>query len=155
MTFYRPTTWEDVYFVVDNMREEDQDECRANGYTPLDALSLSYENSIVSYTLHTPDGVPAAIMGVSKSGIGPQFGVIWMLGTNDIQHHKVYALRRCKPFLSDLYEEMGMECFYNYTYSENKLHHSWLKWLGFTFLRSVALPPDGHDFYEFVRLKEL
>jgi hypothetical protein len=153
MTFYRPSTWDDVYFIVDNMREGDQDECMAGGLTPIDALSLSYEKSIVSYTLHTPDGVPAAMTGVTASPMGRHFGCIWMLGTDDISKHKIYALRRCKPFLSNLYDELEMECFYNYTYSQNMLHHNWLKWLGFTFLRTVALPPQGQDFFEFVRLK--
>ena len=153
MELYRPTTWDDVYHVVDNMREEDVDECRAGGLTAYSALSLSYESALVSYTLLTPEHVPAAILGVQDSVLGPQFGSIWMLGTEDIAKHKVTFLKRCKPFLTELYDKTGKECFYNYTYSENKLHHAWLKWLGFKFIREVELPPYGFSFIEFVRLK--
>ena len=153
MKFYRPTTWDDVQFIAKHMREGDKEECRAGGFSPLEALSQSFELSIVSYTLNTPDGVPAAITGVSPSSIGANIGVIWMLGTDDISKHKIYALRRCKPFIANLYDELGMDCFYNCTYIKNKLHHSWLRWLGFTFLRTVTLPPDGQEFLEFVRLK--
>jgi hypothetical protein len=153
MSLHRLATWDDVYFVEDNMREEDKDECRAGGYTPFDAISLSYENSIVSYTLLTPEGVPAAILGVSPSPLSPKFGLIWMLGTDDIRKHKFTFLRNCKPFLDTLYDELGMECLYNYTYAANSLHHSWIRWLGFTFLRQLDLPPTGQPFIEFVRLK--
>jgi hypothetical protein len=136
------------------MREEDADECRAGGYMPYDALSLSYENAIVAYTLLTPDNTPAAILGVEESSMGTQFGCIWMLGTEDIAKHKITFLRRCRPFIRDLFIETGKECFYNYTYAENHLHHAWLKWLGFKFLREVHLPPYGHSFIEFVRLRD-
>lgn len=153
MTFYRPTTWDDVCFIADNMREGDQDECMALGYQPFDALSRSFEDSIVTYTLHTPDGVPASLAGVAPSPLGPKFGAIWMLGTDDISKHKIYALRRCKPFIANLYDELGMECFHNYTFAANTLHHNWLKWLGFIFLRKVTLPPYDQEFFEFVRLK--
>lgn len=154
MQLHRPANWDDLYYVVDHMREGDQDECRAGGYTPLDALSLSYDNAIVAYTLLTPDNIPAAILGVGESALGPQFGSIWMLGTEDIARHKITFLRRCKPFINDLFNETGKECFYNYTYSENRLHHAWLKWLGFKFIREVPLPPYGHSFIEFVRLRD-
>lgn len=154
MSLHRPATWDDVYFVADFMREEDQDECRASGHVPVEALSLSHEKAIVSYTLLTPhEGHPAAIIGVGESSLGPQFGSIWMLGTDAIRKHKFTFLRNCKPFLQELYAETGMECFYNYTYADNQLHHAWLRWLGFKFIREVALPPYGHSFIEFVRLK--
>lgn len=153
MQLYRPANWDDLYYVVDHMREGDQDECRAGGYTPYDALSLSYENAIVAYTLLTPDHTPAAILGVGDSAYGPSFGSVWMLGTDDIKKHRVNFLRACRASLDKLYDEAGKDCLYNYTYSENKLHHAWLKWLGFKFLREVNIPPYGHSFIEFVRLK--
>lgn len=153
MQLSRPATWDDVDYVIRNMREEDQAECVAGGYTPSKALSLSHEESIVSYTLLTPDGDPAAILGVSKGSLGPKFGLIWMLGTDDIRKHKFTFLRNCKPFLETLYDDLGFECFYNYTYAENTLHHAWLKWLGFKFIRQIELPPLGQPFIEFVRLR--
>jgi hypothetical protein len=154
MDLYRPSIWDDVYFVADYMREEDQDECRAGGYTPFDALSLSFEQAIIAYTLVTPDTeTPAAIVGVGDSSLGPEFGSVWMLGTDDIKKYKTTFLRRCKPFVNDLFDMSGKNCLFNYTYSENHLHHAWLRWLGFKFLREVELPPYGFSFIEFVRLK--
>ena len=136
------------------MREEDQDECRAGGLTPFDALSLSFEESEKAYTLFEPDSlIPAAIVGVCPGKLGPGFGSVWMLGTDGIRKHRYAFLRRCKPFVEGLFNETGYEALYNYTYLENKLHHSWLKWLGFKFLREVELPPYQLPFYEFVRIR--
>jgi hypothetical protein len=153
MQTYRPTNWDDVYFVVDNMRDEDIEECMACGRTALDALSRSFEVSEVTYTLMSPDGHPAAILGVTDGPLGEHFGIVWMLGTNDIKKHKMHFLRACKAGLDSLFAECGKEALYNYTYANNSLHHVWLRWLGFTFLRQVELPPYGHSFYEFVRLR--
>lgn len=154
MSFYRPTTWDDVDFVSKYMREEDKEECIAGGLLPHHALSLSYEGAIVAYTLLTPNThIPGAVLGVGMSNLNPCMGVIWMLGTDAIKTHRFTFLRNCKPVLNELYEITGKDCFYNYTYSKNTLHHAWLKWLGFKFLREVSLPPDGNTFLEFVRLK--
>lgn len=155
MQTYRPATWDDVYFVSDNMREEDQDECRAGGLTSYDALSLSFDKCTQAYTLLTPvNSTPAAILGVSESPLSKRLGIIWMLGTDDIARHKIHFLRNCKKGLNDLFTEANKEGFYNYTYTENTLHHNWLQWLGFKFLRSLKLPPHDQLFLEFVKLKD-
>jgi hypothetical protein len=52
-----------------------------------------------------------------------------------------------------LFDVTGDDAFYNYTYSRNTVHHKWLKWSGFTFLRKVTLPPLNKEFYEFVILR--
>jgi hypothetical protein len=154
MTLHRRTTWDDVYYVSDNMREGDVEDCWAGGLSAYDALARSFENSTVAYTLFEPDSlVPAAVLGVSESPFDPSFGTIWMLGTDGIRKHRYRFLRNCKPFLKDLYEETGKQALYNYTYAGNTLHHAWLRWLGFTILREVELPPYGYPFYEFVGLK--
>jgi len=151
---YRPSTQDDIAYVSQNMRKEDQDECWASGLSPDLALSTSNEGSEVSYALIAPDTRnPAAILGIAPSPFGPRFGVIWMLGTDDIRRHKFTFLRNCRPVLSALYEETNRECFYNYTYSRNTLHHAWLKWMGFVFLREAPMPATNEPFYEFVRLK--
>lgn len=152
MSFARPSTWDDVCYVSDFMRPEDIEECEAGGLTHFDALGRSFDRAIVAYTLVTPHGDPAAILGVSKSPY-QGMGVVWMLGTDAIKRHKIQFLRNSRPFLERLYEETGHEAYYNYTYAKNDLHHSWLRWLGFTFIREVSLPPYDQPFYEFVRLK--
>jgi hypothetical protein len=51
-----------------------------------------------------------------------------------------------------MFKECGAEYVYNYTYAKNTVHHRWLKWLGFTFLRKVNLGPEGKPFIEFAKI---
>jgi len=151
---YRQALRSDVGYVADNMRKEDQEECLAGGLNPYDALSTSFTNCPFCYTLVNPVNFkPSGILGVSDSPLGPAFGIIWMLGTDDIAKHKFAFLRKCTQGVNDLFTVSQKECLYNYSYSQNDLHHAWLKWLGFKFLREVRMPPHGNSFLEFVRLK--
>lgn len=143
-----PSTMMDVEHVALNMRQEDIDECAAGGLTPFGALRLGYENGIC-YTMLEPseDMLPVGMLGVTKINDSDTSGLIWMLGTRHIEVYPMTFLRRCKPALQMLYEESDTELLWNHTYKHNHLHHKWLKWLGFSFLREVG------DWYEFARLK--
>lgn len=148
----RPTTQDDIEFIAENIRKEDAEECEAAGFSPAAGLALSKGTSIVCKTLLTPDTLqPGAVMGVCP-GFSPSWGAIWLLGTDDIKRYRVPFLRRSRQVLADLYDETRMEAFYNYSYVGNSVHHAWLRWLGFTFLRKVPLH-NGHEFYEFVKIK--
>lgn len=155
MQLHRNATLDDIAFVANYMRVEDVEECKAGGLTPFDALALSYKERLLAYTLLTPDThSPAAILGVNESPISENLGIIWMLGTDAIRKHRFTFLRGCEQYVNLLFDVTGRDCFYNYTYHANALHHQWLKWLGFTFIRKVELPPYNETFYEFVKLKE-
>ncbi|WP_316172971.1 hypothetical protein [Bradyrhizobium sp. SZCCHNRI2049] len=150
----RPPTLDDVEFIANHMRKADVEECAASGFTPLGALLQSIDLSIVCKCAIAPDtGQPGFVMGVCPSTLGPSWGAIWLLGTDDIKRHRVLFLRHSREVLASLYEETGKEVFYNYTFIENSVHHEWLRWLGFKFLRKVSLPPHGQQFIEFVKLK--
>lgn len=153
MKLTRPATLDDVQFVTNQMRVEDIEEVKALGLSPLDALTLGYETSLVTYTLLTPDtNEPGALLGVAPS-TNPMLGAIWLLGTDSIVKHRFTFLRNSRPTLAALFEETQKEAFYNITFCENTVHHLWLRWLGFTFLRKVNAPPLGQPFYEFMKLK--
>jgi hypothetical protein len=144
---------DDIDHVVAHMRKEDVEECAAGGHTPFGALAMSISASIVCKAILAPDtGKPGAIMGVCPGNV-PSWGAIWLLGTDDIKRHRVIFLRRSKETLADLYTESGKEVFYNYSYVQNHVHHAWLRWLGFTFIRKVPFPPHGQLFWEFVKIK--
>lgn len=149
----RPPTMDDIEHIATNMRKADAEECEAGGFTPFGALAHSIGSSIVCKVVLAPDTLQAgAIMGVCP-GFSPSWGAIWLLGTDDIQRHRVPFLRRSKQVLADLYTETEKEVFYNYSYVENHVHHAWLRWLGFKFIRKTPFPPHGHLFWEFVKLK--
>lgn len=152
MKYLSQPTDEAVEYVAKNMRPEDVEECLAFGHDPLNALGFSRAASTVCYTLVGRDNTPVAIVGVGE-GIYKNWGSIWLLGTDGIKTNKMTFLRNSKEALQRLYDESGFDVFYNYTYAKNDLHHYWLRWLGFSFLRKVTLPPHNHEFYEFARLK--
>ncbi|CAB4124776.1 hypothetical protein UFOVP63_29 [uncultured Caudovirales phage] len=134
------------------MRDEDVEEAWAIGLTPLDALTQSIHGSTLVYTMIGHEGVPISIVGVSPSPY-PNWGLIWMLGTPGIVSNKITFLRHSRAALVKMFEETGSEVLYNYTYAKNKVHHDWLRWLGFTFIRKVSLLPHGEEFYEFAKIR--
>lgn len=151
--YARPATMDDVRHVAENMREEDIEEVGAFMLSPLTALTIGFNNSDLCYTLLSPEGEPAAIMGISPQPYFKGFGSIWLLGTPLIEKYPMTFLRNTKPVLQGMFEDTGYDAFYNYTYAKNLLHHKWLKWTGFTFLRKVNLPPLNEEFFEFIILR--
>lgn len=151
--YVRSATAEDVEFVAAHMRRQDADEAGALGFSPLHALRMSRDNSIVSYTLTEPDGTPGAVLGVTPGSFGPQWGAVWLLGTPSIEKFPMTFLRHSKGVLDALFERTGKEGLYNFTHEANEVHHKWLRWLGFRFLRKVSLPPFDETFIEFAKLR--
>lgn len=150
--YVRPSVAADVAFIADRMRVEDIEEVEACGHTPHDALSLGLELSHPCLTLMDFKGDPIAMVGVSPSEF-ENSGLIWMLGTPGIEECRITFLKYSRSALNLVYEESGCDLLYNYSYAENTVHHEWLRWLGFSFLRKVELPPTGEQFYEFARLR--
>lgn len=143
----------DMRHIIDNMRKEDIDELIASGTTPQDAIYDGYYKSHPCLTVIDPkSGEPGVMMGVVRRGFG--LDLIWLLGTDSIEHNAVGFAKQSRPILKYLYYTTGSLGFYNYTHHANTLHHKWLKWLGFKFIRKVQLGPNGEDFYEFVRLRD-
>lgn len=150
MQYWRETTHDDVEFIAANIRIEDCREVEALGHTPYGALVFGWIESKVCYTLVDPEGVPVAILGVVETEYN-KVGSIWLLGTTGIEKFGYRFLRYSKQVLQDLYAKTGHELFFNMTHKDNVVHHKWLKWLGFKFLRRVNIGNSG--FIEFARLK--
>lgn len=142
----------DIEHVAHHMRANDAKECEALGFTPLQALSDSVKYSLRSYTLLDHQEAPVAMLGVGR-GIIPEWGMIWLLGTKGIEENPMTFLRHSPPVLQRLFKETGKDVLYNYTHVNNELHHKWLKWLGFKFIRRTEYGPYNELFYEFTRMR--
>ena len=149
--YIRPSIESDVAFIADHMRVEDVEEVVAAGSDPFNSLSFGLAQSKPCLTLLNGEGTPIAMCGVAP-GAYPNSGAIWLLGTQGIEEVPITFLRYSKQALDLMFKECGAEYVYNYTYAKNIVHHKWLKWLGFTFLRQVNLGPEGKPFIEFVKL---
>lgn len=151
MQYVRPVLCGDISYIAENMRPEDVKEVHALGHGSYSALRIGYKQSVICSTLVDPDAVPVAMLGVVPCIHYDNFGSIWLLGTPGIEKFGYRFLRYSKQVLDDYYELTGYDAFYNYTHEDNQVHHKWLKWLGFSFLRRVNNGQSG--FLEFVRLK--
>lgn len=152
MELVRPSTMEDVEYLSKNLRVEDVEEVEAIGQTPFDALALGYRHSTICLTLVDPKtGLPAGMVGVAPSPQISDMGIIWLLGTPAIEQNTTAFLRGSKKVMQDIFKQVPYKAYYNYTHANNLVHHRWLKWLGFVFLRKVMF--GNHPFYEVIKLK--
>lgn len=150
--YIRSATADDVEFLSTRLRAEDVEEAQAGGLTPFYALAHGLEHSQICWTLVTDDGTPFAMLGVGPSH-NPDLGAIWLLGTRDLETVSYKFIKYSRPALSALFDATGYAGLFNYTYAGNTLHHKWLKWLGFVFLRETQLPPFQKPFFEFIKLR--
>lgn len=131
-SYVRLSTMDDLKYVAEHMRDEDVEEVRVGGHEPFPALVMGMlAHKSKTYTLVTPEGNPCAILGIHPMQEHPTYGVIWLLGTSDIEKFSYRFLRYSKVVLDDMmkdYDVVG-----NHAYYKNTVHHKWLRWLGFTF----------------------
>lgn len=152
MKYLRDPSWDDVLYLSQNLRDRDVEELDATGSDPFKALSTGFQLSKPCYTLLSKDGEAVGMLGVGE-GAYPGMGAIWMLGSKGIEEFPMTLLKNSRKALDQLWEETDYAGFYNYVYSKNQLHIDWLKWLGFSFLRTVQAGPYNRDFIEFVKLR--
>jgi hypothetical protein len=140
------------------LREADRQEIYAHsGRTPEEALRVSARMSDVSACFYA-DGEPLLIFGVvqasrGKPGLKPQ-GVPWMMGTDLISSPKVRRqfARESRKKVDELLR-VRYSSLTNITDARNKVHHRWLSWCGFKYLRTVPVGAFATPFYEFIRIE--
>ena len=152
MTGYvRNSRKEDLDHLAENLRDADVQELHAqNGLTPKVALGLSLLLARKCKTICDPEGVPIGVFGVSDTNI-VGLGSIWMMATPDLLKHQRQFLRECREGILEV--SRGYSCVFNYTDARNTVHHRWLKWCGFTFIKEHEnYGKNGEPFYEFVKI---
>lgn len=150
--YVQRATLEDVKFIAKNLREADRLECDATLALPPElVLPQAVEAGRDVWTFHRSDGLPVGVFGVDPTPI-PEVGIVWMVSTDEINKHKVEFLTRCRPYVWALNEQYPI--ITNTVDARNTLHHRWLKWLGFSFLRRIERwGARSVPFYEFARMK--
>ena len=154
--FVRKSVWADVSIVAASMRDADVAEIRASTNTPPEeALYRGLLHNAFggrTLTICLPDGTPTAMMGVAPSGKAG-VGYIWLLATNDLKKVQTQFIRECRQGIAELTQ--GYRLVYNYTDARNTLHHRWLRWTGFTFIkRHENYGVEQRPFLEFCQITE-
>ncbi|WMM94909.1 hypothetical protein CRP804_gp31 [Roseobacter phage CRP-804] len=151
--YTRRTVKEDIPYLAVNLRKEDKAEIQASsGLDPEVALGMGLLVSKRCNTICLSDGTPAAIYGVNDTGV-TGLGSIWLLATPDLLKVQRQFLRECREGISEI--SQGYSCVFNYTDARNAVHHKWLKWCGFTFIKEHKnFGKQQETFYEFVKITE-
>jgi len=151
MIYVRETRQDDLEHLADNLRDADLDELHAQcDLEPLTTLKLAMVLAKRCMTVSDLKGTPLGIFGVNSTSI-KGLGAIWMMATPDLLKHREQFMRECKDTIREV--SQGYSCVFNYTDERNTVHHRWLKWCGFTFIkRHSDFGLDKQPFLEFVKI---
>ena len=137
----------DLKYLAKNLREEDTAELYAA--SGKDNWAILKNSLLVSDIIKVgfADEVPFVVWGTVPAATGAS---IWMVGTDGIITHRREFLRQSKKLRDDLHKQHPL--LWNYADVRNTVHHRWLRWLNFSFIRKVSYGYEQRPFYEFGRL---
>ena len=143
----RKATVKDASQVATNLRPEDLRELEGMGYTPFQVIwgVLLCEDT---FAFTNYEGKLAGVGGVIPDEEGNAY--IWTLTTPEIYSMGITFFRRAKIYIDELTKPYKM--VYAQCDARNKLHHRFLKHLGFKALRTVPTGPEYLPYYEVVKL---
>ena len=143
----RYATLKDANYVAQNLRPEDREELAGLGHTPLQVV-LGYLFCEETFAFTNYDEELAGIGGLIPDEDGGAY--IWVLCTPAVSKLSVTFFRRAKEWLEENSKDYTM--VYATCDTRNKLHHRFLKYLGFKALRAVPQLPYHIPYYEVVKL---
>ena len=134
----REAVLSDALELAPKMRKLDRQEIQAShGVTPLKALVLpfTYEKHKTFTILGTEQEGVIGMFGSTPSEQDPQYGVAWLLSSEQLFNHTRQFLRECPKWI----KEMGQDYKYLYNYVDvrNEVGNKWLKFLGFNLIDTV------------------
>lgn len=140
----------DAAELAEILRPEDRRELEEiTGSSALSNLQRSVLFGAPALSLRTLSGDLAGILSVVP--VGYHHGVIAMSGSKVIEENSVAFLRGSRDVLAHL--DTRFDTLFNVCDARNEVHHKWLRWLGFTFIRKIDRY-GAHDVpvYEFARI---
>lgn len=145
----RPANEDDIKFLVrKGLREVDVRECyRMSGRGPIVSLWDGYIYSDLCF-VGEHDGEVFAVGGVAGKSLINKGGIVWLLGTDNLDSVWYSFAKESRRIIDVLLEEYGT--LENMVDATNKKTIRWLKWLGFQ-CDPITLSPFGHPFRRFWR----
>ena len=143
----RKATVADAIAVATNLRPEDRKEMEAMGQDPFQ-LVWGVLLCADSFAFTNYENQLAGVGGVLPDSEGNAY--IWTICTPHINSMGITFFRAAHRRIDELVEPYNM--VYALCDSRNKLHHRFLKYLGFKALRTVPTGPTNIPFYEVVKL---
>ena len=144
----REATIDDAIYVSQNLREADRSELAGLGHNPFQVI-LGFHFCEDCITVLNNKKEIAAIGGFIPDGEGNAY--VWILCTPSIESMGFTFFRRARAEI-----EERAKPFYNMLYalcdSRNRLHHRFLKHMGFQALRAIPQAPYHIPYLEVVKL---
>ena len=140
---------EDCYDLAGRLRQSDLDELTAAGRSSaLEALMEGFYISDKCYVC-CADGEPIAMFGAWSTEAEPEVGLVWMLGTDEIEKNGTKIIRLSKIWLSKICEPYRVAT--NLIDARNITHLRWLEFLGCELLEEWPnFGPEKKMFYRFI-----
>jgi hypothetical protein len=122
----------DVHDLDGRLRHADLIELEAHKIQASSALRVGLAASDPCYTLEH-QGRCIAMFGATPAFGEPRMGNVWLLGSDEISEVSTPFLRQSHKWLERIANDY--EALSNVVHEDNELHHKWLKFLGFQFIR--------------------
>ncbi|MBB4345212.1 hypothetical protein [Rhizobium leguminosarum] len=142
---------EDVTYLAPRLREADLRELEAAGVPSAhQALQDGLRNSKHCISVVNDEDRAVAMFGCGRF-TDDDVGYIWLLGSDEIKSNPTRFLRRSKLWVDIFHKDFPI--LTNFVDQRNTVHIHWIRWLGFSFLRTVNSEGPGNlPFYEFARI---
>lgn len=156
-------TDKDVEYILNNLRYEDEMECRA-------LFGENWKEETKKKIMQTrfyvmlgkgksnEDETPICMGGIEQAEKDADgIGCAWFLCTDALKNHSIQILRELKKEVEKADEKFWLT--YNVLYKENYIAKRWLKWLGYKFdnprPQGIDVPEDFEFFYRVRPVKGL
>jgi ribosomal protein S18 acetylase RimI-like enzyme len=138
----------DIVDLYPRLRTVDYDEVRAaNGPMVAYTLVRGFELSDECWAARSEKGELLAVWGTVPSSEG---GVIWLLGTDELDRHRGALLRLAMKYVANMLLTYGR--LYNYVDARNAKAIRWLDRLGFTIYPAEPRGYENLPFHLFEKL---
>lgn len=118
------------------MRQEDSTEVLALGFSPLDALTHSLDNSFVAEAAVLGDEV-VAMWGACAEAYAGGKAFMWMLGTEHVPRNVKALLRGSRSFVAYTHQFYPLlECLVDMRYEKAV---RWIEWMGFRHVATARM----------------
>jgi hypothetical protein len=129
--FVRQAVLKDALELAPKIRKSDREEIRAsNNSTPLKALveAFTIENNKIYSIVKTEDNSVIGMFGSAPS-VEPDYGVAWMLSSEDLFKHTKQFIKECPHWINEM--GVGYKYLYNFVDKRNWKSLKWLQYLKF------------------------
>jgi len=139
----------DVLHVCTHLRAADFDEVfDVTGESPHITILEGWDIALRRWIIYNCNGVAVAVLGVRPIEPFSKIGIVWLLGTDDLDNMSKFFLKISKPIIEEM--KKGFDIICGYVDSRYEKSKRWLSWCGFTIIdEPIQFGINRLPFHEF------